>query len=184
MKYAILGFAIAFASPVYAQSDLEKGFNGALKGCETWVLYPATWADGPAPFIEAVGLGAKMGLVERVEAVNLPPPQLREANHFWRINSTEGAGYVLVASDRLPMCHITGGGNADLQPAIEAVLASPDFSTRWEQLSSSTTDGMISTTFRNREEPGMTIQISRAEKPAQRLDRTQLIATATFEVAR
>ncbi len=38
MNYAILGFAIAFASPAYALSDLEQGFSGALKGCETWVL--------------------------------------------------------------------------------------------------------------------------------------------------
>ncbi|WP_421121986.1 hypothetical protein [Sphingobium yanoikuyae] len=79
------------------------------------------------------------------------------------------------------MCHITGGGNADLQPVIEGVLASPAFSSRWEQQSTSTKDGMTSTTFRNREEPAMIIQISRADKAGQRLDRVQLIATATFQ---
>lgn len=182
MRYAILGFALAFAAPAYAQSDLEQGFSGALKGCETWVLDPASWASGPDAFIKAVGLGPKMGLVKRVEAVNLPPAQLRRANHFWRINATEGAGYVLVVSDELPMCHITGGGNTDLQPAIEAVLASASFNTRWEQLDHSANGGMVSTIFRNREAPAMTIQISRADKPGQRLDRVQLIATATFEI--
>jgi hypothetical protein len=181
MKYAILAVAIAAASPASAQSDLEQGLCGALRGCETWVLDPASWSSGPEPFIKAVGLGAKMGMVDSVEALNLPPVQLRRANHFWRINSTEGAGYILVVSDQLPMCHITGGGNTDLQPAIEAVLASPAFSSRWEQQSNSIKDGMASTTFRNREEPAMTIQISRADKPGQRLDRVQLIATATFQ---
>ncbi|WP_139181608.1 hypothetical protein [Edaphosphingomonas haloaromaticamans] len=181
MRFVILSLALAFAAPAYAESDLERGFSGALKGCETWVLDPTSWASGPEPFIKAVGLGAKMGLVESVEAVNLPPTQLRQANHFWRINSTEGAGYILVVSDQLPMCHITGGGNADLQPAIEAVLASPAFRSRWEQQSNSIKDGMASTTFRNREEPAMTIQISRAVQPKQRLDRVQLIATATFK---
>lgn len=182
MRYAILGFAIAASAPVSAQTDLEQGFNGALKGCEIWVLDPESWANDPEPFIKAVGLGPKMALVETVEAANLPPAQLQRANHFWRINSTESAGYVLVVSDQLPMCHITGGGNTDLQPAIEAVLASPAFSSRWEQLNKSVKDGMAATTFRNREEPALTIQVSRADKPEQRLDRVQIIATATFKV--
>jgi hypothetical protein len=62
MKYAILAVAIAAASPASAQSDLEQGLSGALRGCETWVLDPASWSSGPEPFIKAVGLGAKMGL--------------------------------------------------------------------------------------------------------------------------
>ncbi len=152
-----------------------------MKGCETWILDPASWADGTEPFTQAVGLGAKMGLVERVDVANLPPPQLRRANHFWRINATESAGYILVVSDQLPMCHITGGGNADLQPAVEAVLASPAFGSRWERLSHSVKGEMASTTFRNREEPALTIQISRPAMEGGRLDRVQLIATATFK---
>ncbi len=161
---------------------MEQDFSGALKGCETWVLDPASWANGTEPFVRSVGLGPKMGLVESVEAVNLPPAELRRANHYWRINSTEGAGYILVVSDQLPMCHITGGGNSDLQPTIEAILASPAFNSRWEKLSNSVKAGMASTTFRNREEPALTIQISRADKPQQRLDRVQVIATATLKV--
>src|SRR3546814_19338345 len=67
-----------------------------------------------------------MGLVNQIDEASLPPKELRRGNHYWRINSTEKAGYVLVVSDQLPMCHITGGGGTDLQPAIEAVMASPN----------------------------------------------------------
>ncbi|MDQ3045157.1 MAG: hypothetical protein M3R06_08420, partial [Chloroflexota bacterium] len=70
------------------------------------MLNPASWADGLGPFVTAVGLGDQMGLVAKVEEVNLPPKQLRRGNRYWRINSTQGAGYVLVVSDQLPMCHV------------------------------------------------------------------------------
>ena len=181
MRYFILAFVSLMSAPAYAQSDLEEGLIGALKGCETWILDPASWTGGTEPFTQAVGLGTKMGLVGSVDAVNLPPAALRRANHFWRINATDGAGYILVVSDQLPMCHITGGGNADLQPAVEAVLALPAFGGRWERLSHSVKGEMASTTFRNREEPALTIQISRAATAGGRLDRVQLIATATFK---
>src|SRR3546814_15249432 len=64
-----------------------------------------------------------MGLVDSVDEASLPPKELLRGNHYWRINSTEKAGYVLVVSDQLPMCHITGGGDTDLQPIVEAVIA-------------------------------------------------------------
>ena len=172
---------VAVAAPAQAQGDLEKGFAGALKGCEEWVLNPASWADGPQPFITTVGLGNTMGLVSKVEEVNLPPKQLRKGNHYWRINSTLGAGYVLVVSDQLPMCHLTGGGDTDLQPVVETVLSSPDFKGRWEQLKTSTKGDMVSTVFRNRQDPAMSITISRANQPNQRLDRVQVLATATYK---
>ena len=125
---------LTFATPSNAQSDIERGFAGALRGCEEWVLNPASWAQGTRPFIETVGLGDQMGLVERVEEVNLPPKPLRKANHYWRINSSQGAGYILVVSDQLPMCHITGGGDADLQPIVERVMMSPEFTGNWDQV--------------------------------------------------
>jgi hypothetical protein len=122
-----------------------------------------------------------MGLVEKVEEVNLPPEQLRRANHYWRINSTPNAGYVLVVSDRLPMCHITGGGDTDLQPIVEAVLASADFKTRWEQIETKSDGDMASTVYRNRQTPAFSIAISRARLQGQRLDRVQVLATAFYE---
>ena len=175
--------AIATAAPAQAQTEVGNGFAGALRGCEEWVLNPASWAEGTGPFISTVGLGNKMGLVEQVADVSLPPKGLRRGNHYWRINSTEGSGYVLVVSDQLPMCHITGGGNTDLQPAVEAVIASQAFGQRWEQVSSASKGDMVTTVFRNREDPSLSIAISRATQPKQRLDRVQVLATATYKTS-
>lgn len=172
----------AFIAPVQAQSELEKGFAGALRGCEEWVLNPSSWANGPDGFIATVGLGGKMGLVPRVHEAQLPPPQLRVNNLYWRINPTEGVGYFLVVSGNLPMCHITGGGDTDLQPVVEAVLSANDFASRWEQVESSTQGDLISTNFRNREVPDFRIVISRSTQPGERLDRVQVSATAYFEM--
>jgi hypothetical protein len=59
--------ALALAGPAHAQSDLEKGFAGALRGCEEWVLNPTSWSNGNASFVSIVGLGDKMGLVDHVD---------------------------------------------------------------------------------------------------------------------
>ena len=178
---AVILATLAFGTPAQAQPVLEKGFAGALRGCEGWILNPASWVDGPKPFMAAVGLGDAMGLVSRVDEVNLPPRQLRRGNHYWRINSTPGAGYILIVSDQLPMCHITGGGDTDLQPVVESVLASADFKARWEQLKTSSKGDMVSTIFRNRQDPALAIVISRASGANQRLDRVQVAATATYK---
>lgn len=177
---AILTFTVC-ASPVFAEPNLQRGFDGALRGCEEWLLNPASWADGTGPFIKTVGLGEQMGLVAEVEEVNLPPKQLRRANHYWRINSTPSAGYVLVVSDQIPMCHITGGGSSDLQPSVESVLSSPEFSLRWQSKESRTNGDMATTVFRNRQEPNLSITISRARRPGERLDRVQVLATAIYQ---
>lgn len=186
MRYilpAVLTVA-AFAVPANAEPNLERGFDGALRGCEEWLLNPASWAEGPGPFVKAVGLGNQMGLVERVEEVSLPPKQMRRAMHYWRINSTSTAGYVLVVSDQLPMCHITGGGGADLQPSVQSVLSSLAFNRRWEPQKTSSKADMTTTTFRNRQDPALSIVVSRAKLPAQRLDRVQVLATATYRTGK
>jgi len=171
----------AVSAPAQAQSTLERGFAGALRGCEEWVLNPASWAEGTGPFVKAVGLGDEMALVDRVEEVNLPPQQLRKGNRYWRINSSQGAGYVLVVSDQLPMCQITGGGNTDLEPAVEAVLASPEFASQWERITDTSKGEMVSTEYRSREDSRFSIVISRAKEAGMRLDRVQMLATATYK---
>jgi hypothetical protein len=176
--------SLVSATPAAAQSELEQGFAGALRGCEEWVLHPASWADGLGPFASKVGLGDKMGLVSSVNEAVLPPMEMRVANHYWRINSTPGAGYFLVVSDQLPMCHITGGGDTDLQPAVEAVLGSSDFQRHWEKVRDNSGAEMASTVFRSLEEPSFLIVISRAKQPGQRLDRVQVLATATFNTVK
>jgi len=185
MRFAILfAAALTFAGPVRADAPLEEGFAGALRGCEEWVLHPNSWANGVAPFVSAVGLGDKMGLVAQVSDAALPPPALRVGNHYWRINSTPGAGFILVVSDQLPMCHITGGGDTDLQPVVEAVLGATTFTTRWEKMGEETRGGMITTTFRNRGQPALSILVSRARTTGQRQDRVQVLATAIFKTTK
>jgi hypothetical protein len=175
--------ALLFANSVQAEPVLEQGFAGALRGCEEWVLNPKSWVGGVAPFVSAVGLGEKMGLVERVDEASLPPKSLRVANRYWRINSTPGAGFVLVVSDQLQMCHVTGGGDTDLQPSIESVLQANAFASRWERMAEAVDGEMVTTRFRNREDPAFSLFVSRATTAGQRLDRVQVIATATYKTA-
>lgn len=172
--------AFAVVMPAEAELNLERGFDGALRGCEEWLLNPASWADGVGPFVEAVGLGERMGLVNRVDEANLPPGNMRKGNRYWRINSTSTAGYILVVSDQLPMCHITGGGAADLQPTVESVLASPAFRKSRQQQADLGTGDLASTEFRHREDPALSIVITRATRPGERQDRVQVAATATY----
>ena len=179
----LLGTLALLPASASAQSDLERGLSGALRGCEEWVLNPASWADGPAPFQSTVGLGSMMGLVKDIEDAAKPPASLRQSNRYWRINATTSAGYILVVSDRLPMCHITGGGDADLQPVVEKLLASADFLARWERTESRDMGEMTSTNYRSRDEPKFSIVISRAKQPGGRRDRVQLIATANYSMA-
>jgi len=181
LRCGIAFVGLAVAVPASTQSALEEGFSGAIRGCEEWVLNPASWAEGIEPFVSTVDLGDQMGLVASVNEAALPPRDLRVANHYWRINSTQEAGYILVVSDQLPMCHITGGGGSDLQPFVEAVLGGESFLGRWEKLGDETQSDMISTTYRSREEPGFSMVVSRAQEPGQRLDRVQVIATALID---
>ena len=125
-----------------------------------------------------------MGLVPQVDEVSLPPKPLRAGNHYWRINSTPGAGYILVVSDQLPMCHITGGGDTDLEPIVEAVLGASTFTDHWKKQSDQSHDDMVTTVFKNVEDPAFSITISRARKAGQRLDRVQVIATGIYEPAK
>lgn len=181
---ALFAAAIALSAAAPASSPLEQGFAGALKGCEEWVLNPASWANGTKPFVEAIGLGESMVLIDAVPDVALPPQKMRAANHSWRINTTTDAGYFLVVSDVLPMCHITGGGQADLQPAVEHVLTSPSFAERWEKIEVVSTGDMVSTHYRHRKFREFEIVVSRAESPGLRTDRVQLLATAGLELTK
>ena len=181
VRLLLVAASLVSATAAHAEVALEDGLAGAFRGCEEWILNPASWADGPAPFVAKVGLGDAMAPVAEVSEANLPPPQLRRANHYWRINSTATAGYVLVVSDRLPMCHITGGGDADLQPAAENVLTSAGFATRWEKLNRQDRDGMTTTTYRSLEDAALSLVVSHATTAGQRRDRVQLLATALYK---
>lgn len=44
---------------------LQLGLEGALRGCEQWILEPASWIDGLAPFLAAVDFG---GLISETDS--------------------------------------------------------------------------------------------------------------------
>lgn len=177
-----LALAAGFlAAPVQAAEPLEEGLAGALRGCEEWILNPASWASGFEPFMETVALGDAMGKVTDAPVPALPPEEYRLANHYWRINSTMEAGYFLVVSDQLPICHITGGGGADFQPAVKAVLASEEFLAHWQEVADNSDETMASTLYSNTEEPALVLLVSRSKEPGQRQDRAQVIVTASFD---
>lgn len=181
---AAIGILAALAAaPARAEGELEAGLAGALRACEAWVLDPASQALSPAAFAAAAGLAGSMHKVERADEAQLPPPPYRAGLHYWRIDSTPTAGYMLIVSDRLPVCHITGGGDADLQPAVAAVLASDDFAARWTAGKSTTTADMVQTPYQNRKEAAFSIVVSRAAKPGGPRDRVQAIATAQMRVS-
>jgi len=99
MRALLMLGLLALGTPVRAQTELQDGFAGALRGCEEWVLNPSSWATGLGPFVSAVGLGDKMGAVDKVDEAALPPQQLRRANHFWRIRRWLYPGGLRPASD-------------------------------------------------------------------------------------
>ncbi|RZI58037.1 MAG: hypothetical protein EOP94_03420 [Zymomonas sp.] len=181
MLLAISGSASAqepFADP------LRSGLEGALRGCEIWVLDPSSWLDDPARFLAAIDLGGAVFETESLPEPLLPPELFRRSNRYWRINAGPNEGYALVVSSDIPMCHITGGGGVDFQPVTEAVAASPQFLKRWERLGDEHRDGMISTFFRLREERKLSLVVSRADAPGGRRDRVQVTATATYDLGR
>lgn len=182
ISLAISGSALA--QDGMADDPLRRGLEGALRGCEIWVLDPSSWIDDPARFLAAVDLGKGVFETGSLPEPLMPPEPFRRGNRFWRINVGPEDGYALVVSRDVPMCHITGGGGIDFQPAAEAVAASPEFSRRWERTGEERRDGIVSTFLRSREEPKFTLVLSRADAPGARRDRVQVIATATYDLQR
>ncbi len=182
MLLALSGSASAQDGPVV--DSLRSGLEGALRGCEIWVLDPSSWLNDPARFLAAINLGGAVFETESLPEPLLPPEPVRRGNRYWRINAGPNEGYALVVSRDIPMCHITGGGGVDFQPAAEAVAASPDVSDRWERIGEERRDDMVSTFFRLRKEPKLALVFSRADAPGARRDRPQVIATVTYDLGR
>lgn len=174
----------SLAQGTATMDTLRTGLEGALRGCETWILDPSSWIEGPAPFLAAIDLGARVSETDALAEQLLPPEEFRTGNRYWRIGAGGENGYALVVSVDLPMCHVTGGGSEDLQPAVEAILASPDFAQRWDKTGDARSNGIVSSSFQSRREPKLTLLLSRADMPDGRRDRVQVIATATYDLDR
>ena len=179
---AALLAGMVLTTPAQAEDELLRGFEAALQGCEKWVLEPAAWLDKRDSFVASLELDGKAGFVDGVPDAALPPAELRVSNHYLRINSTISSGYFLAVSDRLPMCHITGGGQEDLQPLVEAVLTSSHFRQRWRQVNQTNDDGMVTSTYQNSEEPNFSMHVSRADAAGARTVRVQVLATAIYDL--
>lgn len=186
LKVLVL-LSIAFASTVSAQAPaggetLRQDLEGALRGCEIWILDPSSWLDDPVRFLAAVGLGKGVYETESLPEVLLPPQPFRRPNRYWRIDTGSDDGYALVVSRDIPMCHITGGGEIDFHPAAASVVASPEVVGRWERTGEERHDGIVTTLFRLREEPKLSLVFSRADAPDARRDRVQVLVTATYDL--
>lgn len=169
------------AVPVPDPAGLAAGFDGVLLACESWVLDPTSWSgtEGLAPLVELTGLGARLYPVPGVIDAALPPAEFRQANHYFRVDATAGEGFYLVVSDRVPMCHITGGGVNAMGDVIAQVLASPAFRHRWESTGVEEGDGVISTQYRHRLVPQMELVVSR-QRAGSANDLVQVVATAQY----
>ncbi|UHD45886.1 hypothetical protein LUX29_01105 [Aureimonas altamirensis] len=169
------------ASAQAVEDRLQRGLEGALHGCEEWILKPSSWVEGLAPFLATVDLAGLIFETETLPAALLPPKEFRRGNRYFRIAAGEETGYALVVSSDIPMCHLTGGGALDLQPAAEEAITTDSFRARWDEISAETADGIVTTFFRSRVEPKLTLVYSRASTPNARRDRAQIIATALYD---
>ena len=168
-------------SPAQAQDAIASGLEGTLRSCERWILDPAVKAGGPDGFPARVGMQGQMKRVQTLPEVLLPPAQFRAANVYWHIAVAQNLGFYMVVSEQIPMCHITGGGVSDLQPSIEAVLASPGFTERWNRYETKDEGGYFTTQFTNRGEPRLMMVVSRAKAPKGPTNGVQMFVTALMQ---
>lgn len=164
-------------------AQMAAGMDGVFLACESWVLDPGSWtgAEGIAPLVELTGLGNRIYPVPTVIDAAQPPAEFRVANHYFRIDATSRSGFYLVVSDRLPICHITGGGGVELHGVVTDVLASAPFLARWEEIDESADGAIISTVYRHRLVPEMEMVVSRKAAAGGFNDLVQVIATAQYD---
>jgi len=170
------------ANPVFAQQEpVETAFSSVLRGCETWVMNPASWVNGPEPFLAAMDLGPRVTAVATIpEAFRPPPGELRRGNRFWRINATDRAGFALTVSDQRPMCHIVGVGFADFRKATAALLASAAFTASWEPFDAGAKDTGRSLVFRHRTDRKFVLTLSQRTEAQDGAGIIHVIATAAY----
>lgn len=183
--FACLALALT-AQPVLGaemrtQQEIATGLAGVLRGCETWVLDPASWIDGTTPFLEAMNLGEQVSEVASIPDHLKPPTSLRKGNRSFRIDVNDRAGFALVVSTEIPMCHIVGVGFGDFGTAITVVLESEAFRESWHQLKELDHGSSQSIVFRHRQDNRLELTLSQPNPPATRALTIRLLATAVFD---
>ncbi|WCT72492.1 hypothetical protein PQ455_12705 [Sphingomonas naphthae] len=177
--------AVPAPSSDIPESDrTREAVSVAIAACETWLLHPSTWSEGIDRFPARANLAAKgLVAVASVPDAALPPPEARQALHYWRVAAGDG-GVFVVTSDKQPICHATGGGSQDFQPAIEAVLASAIFQLDWVGGGEDVAGDMRSGRYNYRVDRIMEMLVSRATTAQARTDRPQLVLTAQYAIGR
>ena len=176
----LLALAAIAATPTSAQTA-EVGFNTALAACESWILEPATHAEDVNSFEKRSHLDGRIERQGKLPDIALPPPDLRVNLRSWRVPVGTG-GYFVTVSDRLPMCHIAGGGSDDFQPGIESALKALVSSGRWKTIENRRTDDALSTQLVHGLHRKFVLIVTRAAHPGSRTDRPQVIATARYDI--
>ena len=160
---------------------MQDGFGTAVAACESWILEPATWADHVNEFPKRAGLAGRLELQNAIPDVALPPPQLRQALHSWRVPVGSG-GFFLTVSDQLPFCHIAGGGPDDFEPGAEAALKSMLAGNRWLKTKDTRQADLLSTELVSSRSKRLTMILTRAASAKLRTDRVQVIATLQYDI--
>ncbi len=177
MLIAAAWLAVGGATAPVAEVSDAAAIDTAVATCERWLLDPESWAGD----IPAFGRGTVLQPEAAVPDVALPPPSMRVGQHHWRVPIRDG-GMLVTTSDRLPFCHIAGGGPFDLQPSVDALLRSPAWNGRWKPVGTATRrDEMTSRQFVSNRDPKLTMTLSYAAAAGGRTDRVQLIATAQYQ---
>jgi hypothetical protein len=167
-------------APTPAQVDgpaIAAAADKAVAACERWLLEPGSWADDIAAFGRAQGLEPQ----KTVPSIALPPPAMRVALHHWRVPLGEGGVYV-TTSDRLPVCHLSGGGPFDMQPAVVAMRRSPAFGRRWQRTGGNHDGDMVGARLVSTVDPKMSMILSHAAAAGGRTDRVQFLATVSYQI--
>ena len=189
MRYGLLlGLAIVLmAQPVRAQDGptrgaIEAGLAGVLRGCETWILDPKSWADGPAPFLAAMRLGDRVSEVASIPDDLKPPQRLRKGNRSFRIDVSDRAGFALTVSTEIPMCHIVGVGFGDFVSATDAVLATEAFGASWARIGEKDEGSSHSVIFRLRRSERLALTLSQPTEDPDTVRTIHLLGTAVYDL--
>lgn len=172
--------AILYLVAALQEPNLKSGIDTSISACENWLLNPAIWVDNIDKFPEISGLD-KNGLVKvrTIPDVALPPPTARKSLHFWHVNIGENGLYVS-SSDRIPLCHIAGGGPSNFVQSSQALIEQPNFRDKWELLDKNISSDIQTLQYNYISDPKLSLTLSFASNDNLRTDRMQFLATLQY----
>lgn len=166
------GIALAaalVAAPAEAGNDLAaldagRVLETALATCDQWMLYPMTWESDARGFPARAGLeDAGVTPVDTVPDFAAPPLPASAGLHHWKVQGRTGTAFV-TTSHLLPVCHIAAA-DGPWAAGLDALLATPQFATRWKANGAFGGNGLGSRQFVSTEESGYTMIATRPDAP-------------------